>query len=166
MGRIDYESSKEYVAESDYENFMRRGFPKIGDILFTTEAPLGNVVLVDREDIALAQRIIRFRTNPHYFDSAFILYGLMSDHFQVQFQTLSTGSTAEGLKASKLPTLRIVTPPPREQVVMAQFLDRETAKIDAMVAKIKTAIERLQEFRTALITSAVTGKMDVRGVVG
>ena len=53
-------------------------------------------------------------------------------------------------------------PPITEQAAIADFLDRETAKIDAMVAKIETAIDRLQEYRTALITAAVTGKIDVR----
>ena len=48
---------------------------------------------------------------------------------------------------------------------IVDFLDRETARIDALVAKIETAIERLREHRTALITAAVTGKIDVRGTV-
>lgn len=163
MGYIDYESSQEYVAENEYDEIMRRGLPKKGDILFTTEAPLGNVALIDREDIALAQRIIRFRMNPRYFDATFTLHGMMSDHFQVQLQSLSTGSTAEGLKGSKLPILRIVAPPLKEQTIIGEFLDRETAKIDEMVAKVEIAIERLQEYRIALITAAVTGKIDVRG---
>jgi hypothetical protein len=42
------------------------------------------------------------------------------------------------------------------------FLDRETARIDALVAKVREAIERLKELRTALISAAVTGKIDVR----
>ena len=53
-----------------------------------------------------------------------------------------------------------------EQQAIADFLDRETAKIDRMVAKVETAIERLQEYRTALITAAVTGKIDVREALG
>ena len=162
MGHIDYDNSKEYVAQADYAEIMRRGLPKMGDILFTTEAPLGNVALVNREDIALAQRIIRFRMNPRFFDSSFILYELMSDHFQAQLQRLSTGSTAKGLKASKLPILRVVAPPLNEQSLIARFLDSETRRIDFMVAKIETAIERLREYRAALITAAVTGKIDVR----
>lgn len=60
-GKICYELSKEYVREADYEEIMHRGIPQIGDILFTTEAPLGQVANVDRTDIALAQRIIKFR---------------------------------------------------------------------------------------------------------
>jgi len=62
-GKICYELSKEYVREADYEEIMHRGIPQIGDILFTTEAPLGQVANVDRTDIALAQRIIKFRAS-------------------------------------------------------------------------------------------------------
>lgn len=62
-GKICYELSKEYVREADYEEIMHRGIPQIGDILFTTEAPLGQVANVDRTDIALAQRIIKFKRN-------------------------------------------------------------------------------------------------------
>jgi type I restriction enzyme S subunit len=54
-------------------------------------------------------------------------------------------------------------PSPDEQRAIANYLDRETNKIDRMVTKVEEAIERLQEYRTALITAAVTGKIDVRG---
>ena len=59
--------------------------------------------------------------------------------------------------------LRMPAPPMDEQQIIADFLDRETAKIDQLIAKVETAIERLQEYRSALITAAVTGKIDVRG---
>ena len=53
------------------------------------------------------------------------------------------------------------TPSPEEQGAIAAFLDRETAKIDKLVEKVEVAISRLQEYRTALITAAVTGKINV-----
>ena len=59
----------------------------------------------------------------------------------------------------------VALPSPNEQRAIADFLDHETAKLDALTAKIETAIERLQEYRTALITAAVTGKVDVREAV-
>ena len=49
-----------------------------------------------------------------------------------------------------------------EQHAIAVFLDRETDRIDALASRVERAIERLQEHRTALITAAVTGKIDVR----
>lgn len=162
MGYIDYESSQEFVAVEDYDEIMRRGLPKIGDILFTTEAPLGNVALVDREDIALAQRIIRFRMRSEFFDSRFTLYAMISDYFQSQLKSLSTGSTAEGLKASKLSVLRLIAPPVPEQQEIAAFLDTECGYMDELLATSEKAIERLQEYRQSVITAAVTGKIDVR----
>jgi len=163
MGLIDYECSQEFIARDEYDKIMRRGLPKKGDILFTTEAPLGNVAIIDREDIALAQRIIRFRMNAEHFDSRFTLYAMMSGFFQAQLISLSTGSTAEGLKASKLSMLRLCAPSLFEQSGIVSYLDRETSKIDMLVAKISKAIGRLKEYRTALISAAVTGKIDLRG---
>lgn len=52
--------------------------------------------------------------------------------------------------------------PLSEQRAIAAFLDRETAKIDALAAKVREGIERLKEYRAALISAAVTGKIDVR----
>ncbi len=53
-------------------------------------------------------------------------------------------------------------PPPLEQRAIVELLDRATARIDALVARVREAIQRLKEFRTALISAAVTGKIDVR----
>ena len=61
---------------------------------------------------------------------------------------------------------RIPVPPLPEQAAIAAYLDLETQKLDALVLKVEAAVERLQEYRTALITAAVTGKIDVRGAVG
>jgi len=64
-----------------------------------------------------------------------------------------------------LRNLTIILPPLPEQQAIAAFLDRETAKIDTLSAKVLTAIERLKEYRRALISAAVTGKIDVREAV-
>jgi restriction endonuclease S subunit len=72
---------------------------------------------------------------------------------------------AHGTRAIRMDQWRSVTvpvPPESEQLAIVAFLDRETAKLDALAAKIREAIDRLREFRTALISAAVTGKIDVR----
>jgi restriction endonuclease S subunit len=70
------------------------------------------------------------------------------------------------VSAEKYASLVMPQPPHPEQRTIAGFLDRETARIDTLVAKVREAIERLGELRTALISAAVTGKIDVRGTAG
>jgi type I restriction enzyme S subunit len=72
------------------------------------------------------------------------------------------GSTFRRINVGQIKSFWICDPPETEQTAIATYLDRETAKIDQLVEKVETAIARLQEYRTALITAAVTGKIDVR----
>ena len=72
------------------------------------------------------------------------------------------GSTKGAITCEQIANLKIPLPPLREQAAIAAYLDAETAKLDALVGKVTEAVERLQEYRTALITAAVTGKIDVR----
>jgi len=74
------------------------------------------------------------------------------------------GSTKGAITCEQIANLKIPLPPLPEQAAIAAYLDKETAKLDALVGKVEEAVERLQEYRTALITAAVTGKIDVRGI--
>ena len=76
--------------------------------------------------------------------------------------TLGTTRAYVGLLDQK--RLALFLPPVAEQIAIADYLDAETAKLDYLVIKVEAVVERLQEYRTALITAAVTGKIDVRGV--
>ena len=73
-----------------------------------------------------------------------------------------TGPDQPILSARPTCESRICVPPLAEQTAIAAYLDAETAKLDALVGKVAEAVERLQEYRSALITAAVTGKIDVR----
>jgi type I restriction enzyme S subunit len=77
------------------------------------------------------------------------------------FTPLISGAAQPKLTSDRLGSVPVPSPPPLEQRAIGDFLDRETSKIDSMVATVETAIERLLEYRTALITAAVTGKIDV-----
>jgi len=80
----------------------------------------------------------------------------------VVFDPWISGSAQPKLTGEKLGSIPLPVLPPVERRAIAAFLDRETARIDALVAKVRDAIERLKELRTALISAAVTGKIDVR----
>lgn len=78
------------------------------------------------------------------------------------YTPLITGAAQPKLTADRLGSIMLPKPPEAEQTAIATYLGRETAKIDRLVEKVEAAITRLQEYRTALITAAVTGKIDVR----
>ncbi len=161
-GKINYDLSQEYIAESDYENVMSRGKPKIGDIIFTTEAPLGEVASVDREDIALAQRIIKFDGQSGVLNNEFLKYLIMSSQFQQSLMMFASGSTALGIKAERLVYLRALIPPIDEQMEIVKYIEVLIDRVDNLITKAEMAIGIMQERRTALISAAVTGKIDVR----
>ena len=165
-GRIDYEASEEFVDPDSAASLLARGKPEIDDLLFTMEAPLGQVALIDRTDIALAQRVVKFRGVPSLMRNSYLLYWLMSTGCQSRLETLATGSTALGIKASKLGMIECLAPPLDEQDSIVALIKHETAKLDTLTAEARSAITLLQERRTALISAAVTGQIDVRGLAG
>ena len=161
-GWIDYDTSTEFVAEDEYVNVMRRGLPRRGDLLLTTEAPLGHAALVDREDIALAQRVIRFRLSSQVLLPEFTLRSVLDPYFQHQLLRRGTGSTALGIKASKLPQLKILCPPVDEQRAIVTHIARFCRPIALHRALARREIELLREFRIRMVADVVTGKVAVR----
>ncbi|MGQ4613299.1 restriction endonuclease subunit S [Acinetobacter junii] len=159
-GIIDYSLSQEYVAFKDYDEIMSRGIPVLGDVLFTTEAPLGEVAQIDNVNIALAQRIIKFRGKKDILDNTYLKYFILSQEFQDSLMTFATGSTALGIKAERIGYLQQCIPPIHEQTQIANFLDHETAKIDHLIEKQHQLIELLKEKHQAVISHAVTKGLD------
>ena len=164
-GQIDYKISQEFTSEDEYQRIMTRGMPQIGDALFTTEAPLGEVANVDDVSIALAQRIIKFQSKPDFLNPYFLKYWILSYSFQSDLQRYATGSTAQGIKASKLCLLKLNLPPLKEQKQIVEYLDQRTEQTNELISTEQRKIELLKEYRQSLISEAVTGKIDVRSEV-
>ena len=79
-GRI--EQPTEFIAKEDYAAWMTRGFPKVGDVVLTTEAPLGEVAQLKNNNIALAQRVVALRGKPDLLNNDFLLFLLQSSFVQ------------------------------------------------------------------------------------
>ncbi len=163
-GIVDYSLSQEYVAEKDYQEIMSRGLPKIGDVLFTTEAPLGEVANVIDEDIALAQRIIKFRGIKGVLNNYYLKYWILSECFQYHLSCYATGSTALGLKASKMSYLRCLLPPMEDQIKIVDFLDFKTKQIEILIDKKKKILQKLEEKKEVMIANVVVQGLDDKAV--
>ena len=133
-------SPEEFLSESDYRAWMTRGIPQEGDVLFTTEAPMGNAAVVRlKERFALAQRVINFR--PYgALDPDFLVLQLLAEPFQSILDKTATGLTAKGIKAAKLKRLPMAIPPLAEQHHIVARVDELMALCDQLEAQL-TATE-------------------------
>ncbi len=93
-------------------------------------------------------------------ENTFAAYALRAPYFVDTVVANSVGVSYPAINASDLITLPIALPPPDEQFAIAAFLDRETARIDALIEKKQKQIELLQEKRTVVISRAVTKGLD------
>ena len=91
-----------------------------------------------------------------------LLYIFLSDGLVKLIDSSTFGSKMPRASWAFIGNCVVPIAPMDEQRVIADFLDSETATIDSLVAKTETAIERVQEYRAALITAVVTGKIDAR----
>jgi restriction endonuclease S subunit len=95
--------------------------------------------------------------------SEFVAYALLSKYLlQGQIYLARMRAAQPHLNAEELGGFHFIAPPVKEQQAIAEYLDGKTGKIDGLIRKTETAIQTLEEYRTALITAAVTGKIDVR----
>lgn len=134
----------EYIAKEDYFDWMTRGFPEINDVLLTTEAPLGEVALVQDKNVALGQRIITLQTRKDLCDSVFLKYYLQSFEGQATLQSRASGSTVEGIKSAELKKIEISLPPLTEQKNIALILFNLDNKID-LLHRQNATLEKMAE---------------------
>ena len=127
-GRI--EKPEEFIAEADFDDWMRRGMPKPGDIVMTTEAPLGEVAQLDGRKVALAQRVITLRGKPDVLDNTFLKFLLQSNPVQEELRSRGTGTTVVGIRQSELRKVSLTLPPLAEQKAIAAVLGALDDKIE------------------------------------
>lgn len=146
-GFIDYETSKEYISENAYEKVMRRGKPEIGDVLITTEAPCGNVAQVNKANIALAQRIIKYRGHIGVVDNTYLKHYLLSPEFQKILNAKSSGGTVQGIKGSILHQQKIIYPSYEEQKKIGQHMD----SLDHLITLHQQKCAETKEFKKYML---------------
>lgn len=127
-GRI--ETPGEFISPDDYDEWMRRGVPRVGDVLLTTEAPLGEVAQLDERKVALAQRVVALRGKKGLLDNNFLKYLLQSNQVQDQLKSRASGTTVQGIKQSELRKISLSIPPLEQQRAIAHTLGLLDKKIE------------------------------------
>ena len=139
---------REYISKETYDKVMVRGFPKEGDVVFTTEAPLGNVCRIPHFDTEfyIGQRIVTMQTEK--LEPIYLEYALSSDDFKMKYMGKSSGSTVTGIRVRLLEQLTIPVPPIDIQTQFATFVeqtDKSKLAIQESLAELETLKKALMQ---------------------
>ncbi|KUZ65265.1 hypothetical protein WI38_11210 [Burkholderia ubonensis] len=151
------------VNEAEYRNRIRRQALAKGDIVYGREGERwGFAAQVPESDsYCLGQRMMQFRAAPSICPR-YLMWQLNAFSTYRQGQMDTVGATSPHVNVSTIRNYVLAEPPAAEQAEISAFLDAETDKLDGLKAHAERAIELLRERRSALITTAVTGKIRVR----
>ena len=153
-----------YITKVDHEEYSKRANPEKGDVLLTKDgATLGVARVVETDRVfSIFVSVAMLKPIKELVDPWFLTYALESS---VAFQQFKAGEQGSALKHIHLVDLRnvcISLPPIEEQRTIVLSLDNRVNQFESLLAEAEQAIDLLQERRTALISAAVTGKIDVR----
>lgn len=163
-GKIDFSDVK-YISEEEHLALQAHAPVEKGDIIFTRIGTLGVFLKVDTDivfDIFVSVGLIKLI--PNSVNADYLVYYLSSNMIQeyISFTKVGEGTSAPKINLTNAKNMPIITPPLSEQQAIVEYLDKKTSDIDTAIQKINTQIADLQAYRTALISEAVTGKIDVR----
>mgnify|MGYP005877899935 CR=1 FL=1 len=147
--RMHYMSfdTQEFISKESYDKVMTRGIPRVGDVLFTTEAPLGNVCRIPQlnTEFYIGQRIITMQTD--VLAPAYLEYALSSDDFKKELNKKSSGSTVTGIRSKLLAEMSIPVPPLSLQNDFAVFVEH----VDRQKQTVQQSLEKLELMKKALM---------------
>lgn len=160
---IDFENCLK-TSESSFEYLVKTGCrPYVGDVLFSKDGTIGRTVIIQQDiDFVVASSLIIIRPDNMILNSAYLNYLCISNVVASQVESFVKGAGLPRLSIQNLLKVIGVFPSIEEQSAIVSFLDRETAKIDTLITEAQQVITLLKERRSALISAAVTGKIDVR----
>jgi len=150
---------REFIADGDYDSWMTRGIPNYGDVLITTEAPMGNVANINIEEkFALAQRAICLQFNDvvnPYFASIY----MQASEFQKALNENATGSTVKGIKAGLLKKIKIEFPPLGEQSEIVNCVEELFAFSDRIELQTNAALKHVNNLTESILAEAFCGEL-------
>jgi type I restriction enzyme S subunit len=137
-----------FVEKATFEKWTRRAVPRVGDVILTREAPLGDVGMITtpNENIFLGQRLMQYRVDAAKLDAHYLLYALQGPKLQGQLKAAGSGSTVEHIRVGDAENLQIELPPILEQREIGKVL----ANYDNLIENNNRRIAILEEMAQSL----------------
>ncbi|NMB78027.1 MAG: hypothetical protein GYA23_02900 [Methanomicrobiales archaeon] len=148
-----------FVSDETYNQYMTRGLPLKGDILMTTEAPLGEVALAPEQKFSIAQRIILLRPFENFLSPKFLMYQIKSDFFQNQLNRKGTGTTVTGVSSRNFQPILVKIPSLVEQNQIVDEIERCFSIVDEADKTITTSLRQSESLRQSILKRAFEGKL-------
>ncbi|KAB0535405.1 restriction endonuclease subunit S [Xanthomonas cissicola] len=162
-GFIDFSAECYFASNELWLRWMTQGGTEKGDVLFTTEAPLGNVALVpDDRKYILSQRTILVRGASEKALNGYIFQVLLSEKFQKNLLDYSSGSTAKGIQRRGFEKLEIAVPKIEEQREIVTAL----SDMDALLDGLDRLIAKKRAIKQAAMQQLLTGQTRLPGFSG
>ena len=151
--------------EKSYKEWTQRGKPQKYDVIFTREAPVGEACIAPANlNFCLGQRTMIFRPDPKKVLPEYIVATVYSSIGKSYIGEKGKGSTVGHLRVPEVYNFPCLLPPIEAQRTILNELHKRTGHFDDLEQVTNVSIDRLKEYRSALITAAVTGQIDVKAV--
>ncbi|MCK2168134.1 restriction endonuclease subunit S [Thalassospira xiamenensis] len=155
-----------FTDEESFIEWTKKGRPSSDDVLFTREAPTGEACIAPENlSFCLGQRMMYLRPDKEKTSAEFLLQSVYGPLVRSVVESKSRGSTVGHLRVGEIGELPLLLPPIDEQILIVEAIANERQKLDELYEKAQDAMRLLSERRAALVSAAVTGKIDVRGLV-
>jgi restriction endonuclease S subunit len=157
-GRVKWDGCT-WVTEDIFEKYMSRGLPSPGDLLFTTEAPMGEVAPAPEKKFCMAQRMMLLKPDPAIWQPEYLMYHLRSPWFQVHLRLNATGTTVQGISSRNFRPLSLYAPPLGIQEKLAPRIRENLGAIQDLERALQAADARGRQLRSAILASAFSGEL-------
>ena len=162
--RLDFSRMRGHISEDDHAMFSKKYKPKYGDVyMVKSGATTGAVARVETHDefnIWSPLAVLRPHSEKSLTD--YLFYVLKSKPFFYSVELSWSYGTQQNIGMGVISNIRMALPPLNEQEQICSHLEPLLQKVEDQKSKIDSVIDRLMEYRSSLITNAVTGKIDVR----
>ena len=157
-GHIDFEHIRGFISQDFYDECCKKYIPEMHDIyMIKSGATTGKVAKVETEKLfTIWSPLAVFRTNPKKCFYEYLYYFIQSDAYQKQIENKWTYGTQQNIGMRTLEKLMICFPSIDQQMNIADYLDVKCSKIDEIIEKQLSIIEKLKEYKLSIITEAVT----------
>lgn len=161
-GYIDFDKARMTTSDA-FQGLTAKSRPAVGDVLVTKDGTLGRVALYDGPVACINQSVALLRPKPT-MEPAFLALCLQGGVYQDRMVYEAGGTTIKHIYISRLAKMPLASPPLQEQIEICRHIDVVAQQFDQLASEARRAVDVLMERRTALITAAVTGAIDVRPV--